>query len=366
MELRWRVSHLPTAWMSLLRWRLCKIMAAIVPKKDAPGVDLCGTDQYYYIVRSDVGCYMRSTNFNKGEDLDVFSLHPACSNGDHYLAYDDDLFYIIKGTSFRCVSDIGTDEGAIVCSLHPSCQGGDHYFSAFGNFYIVYQNQGVYRRTKNMTTYKDGIEYSLHPDCKDALYYYGIKDCYYFVRPHEEWGVQYYRCTNFNTNESGQASSFHPSVINFLPGGLGLTHGPSAGVWTCIKTIKNDSQNHTTWSNKVPVTQGFDKEKLSPIENNWNISASLPVETGLSALLTKSQFSLAPTYGGSNVNTDGENWKLTTIEETISVLLEPGKEAYVWQYQLSLGSDAVLFCRDLRFDDPNKPPVVIPLPPAKH
>uniref|UniRef100_A0A8C5MMH4 Uncharacterized protein n=1 Tax=Leptobrachium leishanense TaxID=445787 RepID=A0A8C5MMH4_9ANUR len=368
MELRWRVSHLPTAWMSLLRWRLCKVMAAIVPKTAAPWVDFCSVDKYYYIVRADLSCYMRSTNFNKGEDLNVFSLHPSCGNGDHYLAHEDDLFYIIKGTSYRHVSDMSKGDDAVVYSLHPSCQGGDHYLSAFGKFYIIYQSRGVYHRTKNMATYEDGKEYSLHNDCKDGLYYFGVKDYYYFVKPLNEWGVQYSRCTNFNTNERGETFSFHPSVIGFLPGGLGITHGPSAGVWNYIKTIRNDSQDHITWTDKVSVKQGFDKEKMLPVENNWNISPSVSGVPGrLATLLTKSQFFLSTSYGGFSVNTDRENWNSLSVDgETVSILLDPGQEVYVWQYSLNLGSEAVLFCRDLKFEAPTECPTENPLLPAKH
>uniref|UniRef100_A0A8C5M9N7 Uncharacterized protein n=1 Tax=Leptobrachium leishanense TaxID=445787 RepID=A0A8C5M9N7_9ANUR len=336
-------------------------MAAIVPKKDAPGVDICGVDKYYYIVRSDLNCYMCSSNFNKGENLGIYSLHPACSNGDHYLAHEDDLFYI-KGNSFRRVSNMNKDEGAIVYPLHPSCQGGDHYLSAFGKFYIIYQNQGVYRRTKDMNTYEDGAESSLHPDCKDGLYYFGIKNYYYFMKPKNEWGIQYYKCTNFNTNEGGETLSFHPSVINFLPGGLGITHGPSAGVWNCIKTVKNDSKTTITWMKKISVTHGFEKDKMSSIEHNWNISTSMVLKTGgLSALITKSQFTFSTSYGGSSINTERENWKQTSVtEETISMHLQPGQVVYIWQYKLNLGSEAVLFCRDLMFKDDPKAPTVSP------
>uniref|UniRef100_A0A8C5MWE4 Uncharacterized protein n=1 Tax=Leptobrachium leishanense TaxID=445787 RepID=A0A8C5MWE4_9ANUR len=339
----------------------CKIMAAIVPKKDAPGVDFCGVDKYYYIVRSDINSYMRSTNFNKGDKLHVLSLHPACSNGDHYLAHEDGLF-IIKGTNYRCVTNLNKDDDAVVYSLHPSCQGGDHYLSAFGKFYIIYQNQGVYRRTKNIKTYEDGAESFLHSDCKDGLYYFGIKSYYYFMKPKNEWGIQYYRCTNYNTNKGGETFSFHPSIINFLPGGLGITHGPSAGVWNCIKTIKNDSKATITWTNKISVTHGYAKEKMSSTEHNWNIAASMSLETGgLTALLVKSQFSFSASYGGSSINTERENWNQSSVtEETISLQLQPDQAVYIWQYQLSLGSEAVLFCRDLKFKDNPKPPTASP------
>ena len=70
----------------------------IVPKSapEARGIDFCGTKDKYYIIRSDLGVYMSSKNFNEGSNIKIFSLSPACQWGDHYLATSD-YFYIIKG-----------------------------------------------------------------------------------------------------------------------------------------------------------------------------------------------------------------------------------------------------------------------------
>ncbi len=58
-------------------------MKGIIPKNKTKGTDFCGVNNYYYIIRSDLGCYMQSSNFNKALDITIFSLHPACQNGDH-------------------------------------------------------------------------------------------------------------------------------------------------------------------------------------------------------------------------------------------------------------------------------------------
>uniref|UniRef100_A0A8C5WLH4 Uncharacterized protein n=1 Tax=Leptobrachium leishanense TaxID=445787 RepID=A0A8C5WLH4_9ANUR len=342
-------------------------MVGIVPKKDAPGVDFCGVDKYYYIVRSGLGCYMRSTNFNRGEDINIYSLHPSCKDGDHYLAHKDDLFYIIKGNCYRRVTNMNTDEGSVVYSLHTNCQGGDHYLSAFGSFYIIYQARGAYRKTTNMNTDEDGVEYKLHPNCKNGLYYFGVKDYYYFVKPHDEWGVQYFRCTNFNTNEDADTYSFHPSVVNFLPGGLAMNLGPSFGVWECLKTISNDSQTSVTWTKKITKKIGFKKVKMSSIETNWKVSTTVSTESGdLASTIVKSQFSFTTEFGGSCVNTDQQEWtEAQEVEESITMTLKPGEKIYVWQYQMGMGSEPLLFCKDMKFDDKSDPPTEIPLPPAK-
>ncbi|OCT63348.1 hypothetical protein XELAEV_18044446mg [Xenopus laevis] len=341
-------------------------MVGIVPKKEVCGVDFCGVDDYYYIVRSDLNCYMRCKNFNKGEDINIFSLHPSCRDGDHYVAHKDDLFYIIKGNSYRRVTNMNKDEDAVVYTLHPNCQGGDHYLSSGDYFYIIFQNRGVYRRTKNMNKDEDSEEFTLHPNCKNGLYYFGIKKYYYFVKPHDEWGLQYYRSGNFNKDEDSETFSFHPSVISFLPGGLAITKGSSFGTWECIKTISNDSDTPVTWTKKITKKVGYEKEKMSSIEHNWKISLEVSMETGgLSALIAKSQFSLKTEYGGSSVNTERENWtQATDVEESLSITLQPNKSMYIWQYQLGMGSESVLHCRDTTFKNDSTPPTDNPLPPA--
>ncbi|XP_026106561.1 uncharacterized protein LOC113078465 [Carassius auratus] len=133
-------------------------MKGIIPKSKTKGTDFCGVNNYYYIIRSDLGCYMQSSNFNKGLDITIFGLHPACQNGDHYLGHNKGYFYIIKGNSYRRVTDLSTDSGAVVYSLHPNCQGGDHYLSAFGKFYIIFQEKGTYRRTTNMNHDWEAVE----------------------------------------------------------------------------------------------------------------------------------------------------------------------------------------------------------------
>ncbi|XP_031749645.1 uncharacterized protein LOC116407773 isoform X2 [Xenopus tropicalis] len=341
-------------------------MTGIVPKNKARGVDFCGVDKYYYIVRSDLYCYMRSSNFKKGYDINIFTLHPSCRDGDHYLAHQDGYFYIIKGNSYRRVTNMNTDDNAVVYSLHPNCQGGDHYLSAFGCYYIIYQSRGVYRRTMSMNKDENSVEYTLHPNCKNGLYYFGLKNYYYFVKPHDEWGLHYYKTTSFNKDEASQTFSFHPSVINFLPGGLAITKGPSFGRWECIKTISNDSDTPVTWSKKITKKVGYEKAKMSSIGHNWKISLTTSMETGgLLALIAKAQFSLSTEYGGSKVNTESENWtQATEVEESMTITLQPNKSMYIWQYQVGLGSKAVLHCRDTRYKSDPTPPTDNPLPPA--
>lgn len=344
-----------------------KKMAGILSKSKAKCVDFCGVSENYYIIRSDLGCYMFSTNFHQGSDLTVYSLHPSCQGGDHYLAYDDNTFYIIKGNTYRRVSDLSRDFNSVVYNLHRNCQGGDHYLSAYGNFYVIFKSRGVYRRTSNMNKDSDAVEYELHPNCKNGLYYWGTKSYSYFLKPIDQWGIQYHKTDNLNKDTYANTYSVHPDVLKFLPGGLAITHGPSFGTWELVKTISNDSESPLTWEKKITHKVGYTKSKSSSIEHNWKLSMSATLETGdLAALIAKFQFSLSAEYGGVSVNTENENWEeVTETAESVSLTLQPHTKMYMWQYKLGFGKDVVLFCRDMEFNNNPNPPAAIPLPPAK-
>ncbi|KAK1153787.1 hypothetical protein AOXY_G29461 [Acipenser oxyrinchus oxyrinchus] len=167
----------------------------------------------------------------------------------------------------------------------------------------------------------------------------------------------------FDSNPSSPLS-FHPDVINFLPGGLSLTHGPAFGRWENIKTISNDSASPLKWNKKITKKVGYTKQKMSSIEHNWKISTSVSMESGaLTTLIAKCQFSLSAEYSGQSVNTEQEEWsEATEVEESIEMTIQPHGKVYIWQYNLGLGKEAVLFCRDLKITKTSTRPTDIPLP----
>ncbi|XP_051762708.1 uncharacterized protein LOC127519201 [Ctenopharyngodon idella] len=343
-------------------------MDGIVPKSKAKGTDICATgDWYCYIIRSDLGCYMWSDNLNTGSHISILSLHPSCQNGDHYLGDENVNFYIIKGNEYRRVSDLTTDSNAVVYSLHPNCQGGDYYFSANSKFYIIFQEKGTYRITTDMTYDSESVEYDLHPNLRNGLYYWGIKGEIFFLKPGLDWGVEFYTGTDLSEDNPIGVYSVHPDVVNFLPGGLSITIGPSFGIWENIKTITNDSNTPVTWTKKINKKVGYNKEKMTQITHNWNIAASASIESGaLAGLIAKCQFSFSAEYGGSHVSTENESWnEMTEVEEQLTFELKPNESVYLWQYRMDLGQEQVLFCRDLRITDDPNPPTKCPLPPAQ-
>ncbi|XP_067299096.1 uncharacterized protein [Pseudorasbora parva] len=353
-------------------------MTGIIPRSKAKGTDICEKNGYIYIIRSDLGCYMKTRDLNKGSDISIFSLHPACRNGDHYLGGGPDNFFIIKGDSYRSVTDLTTDSEAEVKSLHPNCRGGDHYFAtgsmgSYGCIYIIFREKGTYRMTEDLhrdaegAEYPMGSEYMLHPNCSNGLYYWGTPVNTCFIKPASEWGYEYYCSIDFSKDEPTGVYSVHPDVLNFLPGGLAVTKGPSFGRWENIKTITNDSNTPVTWQKKINKKVGYNKEKMTEITHNWKISTSASAESGeLTGLITKVQFSFSAEYGGSHVSTEKESWnEVIEEEEQLSFQLKPNESVYLWQYQLGIGEEPVLFCRDLKIDDQPNPPTEVPLPPAQ-
>nr|XP_005314589.1 uncharacterized protein LOC101932506 isoform X2 [Chrysemys picta bellii]XP_005314590.1 uncharacterized protein LOC101932506 isoform X2 [Chrysemys picta bellii] len=339
--------------------------ASLVPHKDAPGTDIFVNQGGVFIVRSDLGCYLRTEDLKTRTGTEIRRLHPACQGGDHYLSDSENPpnIYIIKGDSYRVVKDLSTDAMATVHQLHPNCRGGDHYMHCASGFHIIYLERGVMRCVLDMSTDAQGHDTPLKPDRCKGLYYFGFIYVQGLIEVDKKWGAQYYLFLDIVSAK--YVFSIHPDVLNFFPGGLTLTQGASTGGWECIKTLHNDSDSSITWSDKVTCKVGYAKQQMSSIEHNWSISAEVSVGAGeLTKLITQFQFSLKTQYGGRSVRTEQEDWnEAREEEESIQVTLEPKTNLYIWQYHLSIGHKPVLFCRDVHFTKENKPPEYIPLPP---
>lgn len=335
----------------------------IVPKGEAEarGVDFCGTKDYYYIIRSDLGVYMRSTNFNEGNDIKIYTISEACRWGDHYLAGefgDDSFYYIIKGNEYRKVTNMNKDDDAVVYSLHPNCRGGSFYYCAFGSYYIMFPDKGFYRRVSNMNTDEDAVEFSINEAFKDGIYFWGLEDYVYCLKQADRWGVSYHRSTNMNKDLDPNNWSMHPSVINFLPGGIAQTKGKAFCSWEKLKSFTNESSTAVDWERTITETVGFEESKMSSIEHNWSIEGEATYSTGfLTESICKYQFSLSVKYGGQSVNTHLQNWSNATEQlETLKMHIEPHSEVYIWQYQMGFGDETSLFCTDVEITKNPNPP----------
>ncbi len=342
-------------------------MKNIIPRSKTKGVDICAGKKYTYIIRSDLGCYMQTSDLNKCSDLTIFGLHPSCQNGDHYLADMDGYFYIIKDKSYRKVTDLSTDAKAVVEDLHPDFQRGDHYLGIDKFFVIMFKSRGICKITSGLGSISTDIQHNLNPKSSNGLYYWGLSECCCFLKPASDWGVEYCKGADFAKDDDLVVYSVHPDVVNFLPGGLSITRGPAFGRWESIKTITNNSDTPMTWQQKIIKKVGYNKEKMTQITQNWKITPSVSIQSGdLTGLIAKWQFSFSAEYGGSHVHTKKETWNYATdVEEQLSFELKPHKSLYLWQYRLGLGDEPVLFCRDLIISNEPNPPTEIPLPPAK-
>lgn len=335
----------------------------IVPKgaAEARGVDFCATKDYYYIIRSDLGVYMRSTNFNEGNDIKIYTISEACRWGDHYLAGecgDDSLYYIIKGNQYRRVTNMNKDDDNVVYSLHRNCCGGSFYYCAFGSFYIMFPEKNVFRRVSDMNTGKDAKDFRINKAFKDGIYFWGLKDYVYCLKQADRWGVSYHRSTNMNKDLDPNNWSMHPSVINFLPGGIAQTIGKAFGSWEMIKSFTNESSSAVEWERAITETVGFEESKMSSIERNWSIETEASfTPSALTASICKYQFSLSVKHGGKSANTNSENWSNATEKtEGLKLSIEPHSEVYIWQYQMGFGDEKSLFCNDVKItNNPNHP-----------
>ena len=352
---------------------------AVIPRQKAKGVDFCAP-VYSYIVRSDLGCYMRCNNFHDGSEISVHPLHQACSGGDHYLAYyhspdigrDYASFIIIKGNEFREVeSDLSNDTRVGgKKQLHPFCQNGDHYiglskyrsFSTDPVFVIIFKDR--YHVVSDLSTAikskwdkYDKREYALHENCKGGLYYWSTKSfwtgnvVFYFVKQVTQWGFEYHVTEDLHTDLNGKDESFCKSVIEFIPGGMSITMGPVFGQWEIIERGRVEKEIAGT-KTEITVKVGMKKGLGSSTEKNWNVKTGVKIEEtveagmeGIGKAAIKTEFSLETSVGGKIVDSSDESWmEETTIHKTIDFgKLEPGSEYYVWQYVLGRKNVGVLF-----------------------
>ena len=377
--------------------------ARIVPRSEAPGVDFCGgVSGEICIIRSDLKCYMTVADLHTGKDATLHSLHPSCSGGDHYFAIYSNpgigasrtSYYIVKGNEFREVSDLTNDTDPRMGVLHERCQGGDFYvatakfFTAtyIRIFIIVFIDKGILRVVTDLETgQKDAAlvtweaEYNLNKEMLDGLYFFGTKTktagklAFYVIKPYGKWGLQYYCSDDMGTDgeKSGQTSSVHPSVTNFLPGGLGITAGPTVGSWKLIESFTNHSTgNLEGLTCEVSKTVGYNRQALSSIERNWSTTTSVSTEASAGIVVEKvfeaavrNQFSLSQTYGGKSVQTTSQDWRdEETIKETYDIgKFAPGRSVYIWQYKISLRDiPDILQSRNWAFTDTATPPTSDP------
>ena len=361
--------------------------AAIVPHNNplAKGVDICGTEDYVYIIRSDLGCYMKCSGYLDapkgihGQRFEIYPLHPSCAYGDHYLCGPDG-FYIIKNNQFIIVNDLSAPTTIPVVSQHLSqnCQNGENYAYNLGSF-IITTTSGEYILTSDLTSSstppkKRGIVNPVY--LKYGKYFFGARNQIIVItqnpnwkkQDNPNWGVVFTLTSDLSS--SGKDYFVYPDAINFLPGGISVALGTTAPKWKLLQSFTNSKDGAPlSWSEKITQTIGFNKSRFQSIEQNWNVTNSLSMGTkfGFDYIVQTAvevQFSLTDSFGGASIQSEQEDWNETyTVEEELSTTIQPGKSVYIWQFSLGLkGTGDVLFCRDLQITNTSTPPTKIPLP----
>jgi len=358
-----------------------KRAAAIVPHASSldKGIDICGNASNIYIIRSDLGCYMKcdsihldyapSDTTNK-QKYEIHPLHPSCAGGDHYVIGPKDHFYIIKGDHFIRVSDLSCPLNIPIeiQSLSKHCRNGANYLYYNEHFYIIKKGTGEYTRVSDLTGEEQEVGKILD-DYRDGAYFFGAWEYIYIISQVSEWGVIFTITKSLRSSHSAQAYFVYPGVVNFLPGGLSVDFGITVPKWELVKSFTNSSNATLQWSENITVTKGYNKSHFQSIENNWSMSTSTSIGTKFESgsVVTASlemQFSLTESYGGANVRTDQEDWnEAYETQEKLSTEIPPSESVYIWQFRVGLeGSKDVLFCRDLEMTNNPVPPKKIPLP----
>ena len=246
------------------------------------GIDICGTKDFVCIIRSDLGCYMKcGGKLDSNQQLPIHPLSPSCADGDHYLCKDS-TFYIIRGNSFICVNDLTEPTGLdiTVKPLAENCENGDHYLSFGGNFCIIFTQKNEYLIVSDLTTGKVIESATIIKANQNGLYYYGSpsKGKITIVQQVSEWGAMYTLTSSLK--ELGENYFVYPDVINFLPGGLSTTFGPTEARWELLQSITNECKTAPLqWSEKITKTVGYNKSHFQSIEHNWNTTASVSMGT---------------------------------------------------------------------------------------
>ncbi|XP_053119861.1 uncharacterized protein LOC128330686 [Hemicordylus capensis] len=319
----------------------------MAPRKNVPEVHIFSTRGGDVVVRPDVNCYLLLPSLPTSPCAELWPLHPSLRGGEHYFSSRwHNSVYVIRDNTFLEAQDLSTS--ADVKRLHPSCCGGHHYFIVGGCFVIIL-SPGTMTAVTDLTTGEPDTSLDLghHQWCKEKM---ESRQSYLYWQLWDNFTESFF--------------TFNPNILNFLPEGLSLTKGTAFGAWELLNTFHNYSEMPVSSTHRVFQKVGCAKEKLADVGIGW--TASLPDSLELSSIavaLTKAQFALPTEYGGMGVNTEQEEWEDIYEEEKIlELLLQPNDIAYVWQYQLGLGKNAILFCREVKVTHSSDLPLEIPLP----
>ena len=377
----------------------------IAPK--AKGIDICGQRSYQYIIRSDLGCYMKAYHLRDGDDpVTIHALHPTCAWGDHYMATPEHFYIIFVNDGVwtcRKVADLSTGKDPTTFELHKQCENGKFYMAKDQqHFYIIKEKN--YLEVNNVgegpPNEKGNDRTQLDTDFMVGDYYWATISYLYFLKPQSKWGLEYIRIkhTELKSKSKTQGTStkeekkteqkqesrqkmkklgcnfpVYSPITTFLPGGWGLILGPTFYRWKLIKSIENQSGNvMLKFSENITLRSGYSKKMLDLVQHNWHIpeqhAAGLTIEQIFTATL-KHQFFLDESYGGCKLDTYQEDWtEEREVRNEIVVDIQAGKGVHFWQFVLGIGererSQDVLFTQHVIMTETASQPTQIPFQKA--
>jgi len=340
----------------------------IMEKKD--GVDICAGWEGFYIIRSDsnIDCYLRTTNLNKGKELKIETLHDSVQGGKHYLATPNH-FYIIGTEKYKRINSLDAPGELKPFDLHPNCRGGDHYFAKTPHFYIFFKQKNKYRRVTNMNKDSEAKEFDIHPECSEGLYYWATDKYFYFLTwPKEEDFPLYYRTNNLNKNENTKIYPINLGVVSFLPGGLQLKNGRVFGKWEKIATFSHEDLTKNSNDKSEPVEYEWEQKysfglkhtEYEKIARHWDISVQTKDKVSFEKFLS-SEISYSIKYGESietGTQSEWEEHKETTAKFRTKIY--PGESVYLWQYKIGFGERELLLAENLKLTHSKEIPTEAP------
>ena len=325
------------------------LMAApieIVPRNKSNGTDFCGRGSYQYIIRSDLGCYIKAYHVRDGVDpLTIHPLHPSCAWGDHYLAIPG-YFYIIKHDECRRVEDLRTGANPKTFKLHDECMAKPEncFYMATSSkcFYIIRANNTfLYVKNMSVSGYKERGRGKLQDECIGGLYYWATKSYLYFLKAvNNNWGLNYHRIKLvFRKNKEYPV---YPPITAFLPGGLAVIMGRTCKKWELIKTLDNEARDVPLKCTEGVIRKnGYKKQILHSVERKFNIMnqegcAELTTEM-IGTTVLKKMFSLSKEYGGCEFDWTKEDWtEEQEVKDDHAITVQPGEQVYIWQLKLCI------------------------------
>jgi len=337
-------------------------MSRIVPHSSsyANGIDIASNDSYVYILRSDLGCFLRTNDLSKGGDLQVYPLKENQIWGDHYLADDIGYCYMIKGDQVRRATNFQDNDGQNF-PLTTKAQGGENYFETGGEFYVV--NEQYCHATNSIIhdgwwTDTTGMSDSM----AGGYYFWGDLNWCYCLKPGDQGTTYNQNTQTVDTWNPGQNLSLSNDVIKMLPGGVAAIWGPAFGTWV---ECSSSSISQTSGDNySVTLQVGFDYDQVSNFTANWSLNDYLNAEALVKAMCYY-QFLLDESFGGLNMDTSYDGWGYNYPEKMSESGQVPSGQTFdtmrVWQLVLGFGTTGeqkVLYTNVIV--TPNSPPKPLP------